>query len=72
MFLVVSDEGGGGNRVSEEQIKDYLRHTVGLEAPQPEWGLPKGWGDYLAGRRRAGPWRGVPAGLTSLLQPHRG
>lgn len=39
---------GGGNRVSEDQIKEYLRYTLG-EAPQPEWGLPNGWGTYLAG-----------------------
>jgi len=46
--LSLSDEGGGGNRVSEEQIKEYLRLTLGTEAPQPEWGLPDGWGQYLS------------------------
>lgn len=42
-------ENGGGNRVSEEQIKKYLCYTLGEEAPQPEWGLPDGWGQYLSG-----------------------
>ena len=41
-------EGGGGNRISEEQIKSYLDHTLG-EAPRPPWGVPGGWGAYLAG-----------------------
>lgn len=41
---------GGGNRVSEDQIKEYLRYNLG-EAPIPEWGLPDGWGSYLSGRR---------------------
>jgi len=39
---------GGGNRVSEDQIKEYLRFNLG-EAPMPEWGLPDGWGSYLSG-----------------------
>lgn len=43
-------DNGGGNRVSEEQIKNYLRKTLGEEAPQPEWGLPEGWGQYLSGK----------------------
>lgn len=43
------EEGGGGNRISEEQIKCYLHSTVG-DAPQPRWGVPEGWGDYLAGK----------------------
>ncbi len=42
-------DNGGGNRVSEEQIKNYLQKTLGEEAPQPEWGLPEGWGHYLSG-----------------------
>ena len=41
-------EGGGGNRISEEQIKSYLEATLG-EAPRPSWGVPQGWGNYLAG-----------------------
>lgn len=45
---LVMNEDGGGNRISEEQIKRYLIKTLG-EAPQPEWGLPGGWGQYLAG-----------------------
>ena len=48
VYLTASEEGGGGNRVSEDQIKDYLRKCLG-EAPQPEWGLPQGWGAYLGG-----------------------
>ncbi len=43
-----SEEGGGGNRISEEQIKIYLDSTLG-EAPRPTWGIPNGWGDYVAG-----------------------
>lgn len=42
-------DGGGGNRVSEDQIKNYLRNTLGEEAPQPEWGLPDGWGAFMSG-----------------------
>ena len=42
------DESGGGNRISEEQIKHYLSSTLG-DAPQPRWGVPNGWGAYLAG-----------------------
>ena len=38
------------HRLSEVQIRTYLRATLGLEAPQPQWGLPTGWGHYLAGR----------------------
>ena len=37
------------SRVSEPEIKEYLRRVLGSEAPQPEWGLPDGWGAYLAG-----------------------
>eukprot|EP00967_Tisochrysis_lutea_P083118 scaffold115378_cov17-Tisochrysis_lutea.AAC.1 len=48
-ILNTSLDNGGGNRVSEEQIKNYLRKTLGEEAPQPEWGLPEGWGQYLSG-----------------------
>lgn len=47
-FLQMGEE-GGGNRVSEPQIKEYLRRTLGVECPQPEWGLPQGWGEYIAG-----------------------
>ncbi|KAF5843285.1 hypothetical protein DUNSADRAFT_87 [Dunaliella salina] len=47
-ILNTSLDNGGGNRVSEEQIKNYLRKTLGEEAPQPEWGLPEGWGQYLS------------------------
>jgi hypothetical protein len=32
----------GGNRVSEEQIRNYLATSLG-DAPQPEWGLPQVW-----------------------------
>jgi hypothetical protein len=42
------EEGGGGNRISEEQIKSYLTNVLG-EAPKPEWGVPGGWGTYLSG-----------------------
>ncbi|GBF98472.1 hypothetical protein Rsub_11682 [Raphidocelis subcapitata] len=44
---VLVEDQGGGNRVSEDQIKEYLRYNLG-EAPQPEWGLPDGWGSYLS------------------------
>ena len=43
-----NETAGGGNRMSEEQIKEYLRNTLGSECPQPKWGLPNGWGMYLA------------------------
>eukprot|EP00884_Botryococcus_braunii_P013755 jgi/Botrbrau1/22380/Bobra.0002s0057.1 len=46
-YIAVADEGGGGNRISEEQIKSYLDNTMG-EAPRPPWGVPEGWGKYLA------------------------
>lgn len=59
-FLSVVDEGGGGNRVSEDQIRAYIKATLGDGRdggpPQPEWGLPNGWGAYLAGG-----WGGVDA-----------
>lgn len=42
-----SEEGGGGNRISEDQIKSYLENALG-EAPRPTWGLPNGWGDYCS------------------------
>lgn len=45
---VALEEGGGGNRISEEQIKSYLNNVLG-EAPRPEWGVPGGWGAYLSG-----------------------
>ena len=41
------EDTNGGNRVSEEQIRNYLATSLG-EAPQPAWGLPQGWGQYLA------------------------
>jgi hypothetical protein len=44
----MAEEGGGGNRISEDQIKSYLENTLG-EAPRPPWGIPQGWGKYLAG-----------------------
>ena len=47
---------GGGNRVSEDQIKEYLRYNLG-QAPMPEWGLPNGWGSYLSGGRPRRPAR---------------
>lgn len=47
-FLRIGGEDSGGNRVSEDQIRAYL--ATSLEgAPQPKWGLPDGWGQYLAG-----------------------
>ena len=49
MKFVPKDEDGSGNKVTESQIKLYLKRTLGEEAPQPEWGLPQGWGQYLAG-----------------------
>ena len=36
------------SRVSEPEIKEYLHKVLGSDAPQPEWGLPDGWGAYLA------------------------
>ena len=51
-FLASAEEGGGGNRISEERIKYFLDCTLG-EAPRPSWGVPQGWGEYLAGE--AGP-----------------
>ncbi|KAL0054150.1 hypothetical protein WJX82_004523 [Trebouxia sp. C0006] len=42
-----SEEGGGGNRISEDQIKSYLDEALG-EGPRPLWGLPGGWGDYCS------------------------
>jgi hypothetical protein len=51
-FLAISEEGGSGNRVSEEQIKEYMKNTLGTAAPHPEWGLPLGWGQYLSGGYR--------------------
>lgn len=47
-FISIADEGGGGNRISEDQIKSYLDNTMG-DAPRPQWGVPQGWGKYLAG-----------------------
>ncbi|KAG7672848.1 hypothetical protein Ndes2526B_g08322 [Nannochloris sp. 'desiccata'] len=43
-----TEEAGGGNRISEDQIKSYLEAALG-EAPQPAWGVPtSGWNGYLA------------------------
>lgn len=47
-FLSTAEEGGGGNRISEDRIKFFLDSTLG-EAPRPTWGVPQGWGVYLAG-----------------------
>ncbi|KAK9846401.1 hypothetical protein WJX81_003049 [Elliptochloris bilobata] len=46
-LVSLMEEGGGGNRISEEQIKLYLSSTLG-DAPRPEWGVPGGWGTYLS------------------------
>lgn len=48
-----SEEGGGGNRISEDQIKSYLDEALG-EGPRPLWGLPGGWGDYCSSKSNAG------------------
>jgi hypothetical protein len=48
LLNVESAGGGGSNHVSVEQINEYFRNTLGNECPQPEWGLPQGWGTYLA------------------------
>ena len=53
-FIGGADEGGGGNRISEEQIKNYLDTILG-EAPRPDWGVPQGWGAYISGKQSAGP-----------------
>ena len=47
-YISTAEEGGGGNRISEEQIKSYLENTLG-EAPRPAWGCPGGWGAYISG-----------------------
>ena len=65
VYLPGSAEGGGGNRVSEDQIKDYLRKCLG-EAPQPEWGLSHGWGAYLGGK----PVEILPVGKLLKLMDH--
>lgn len=49
VLITSTDEGGGGNRISEDQIKLYLDSALG-EAPRPTWGVPSGWGEYLAGK----------------------
>eukprot|EP00955_Chlamydomonas_euryale_P105919 365668-Chlamydomonas_euryale.AAC.6 len=46
-ILSNADEGGGGNRVSEGQIKEYMTRVLG-DAPKPTWGMPSGWGAYLS------------------------
>jgi hypothetical protein len=35
-----NEEAGGGNRISEEQIKNYMEKTLG-EAPRPAWGVSR-------------------------------
>lgn len=40
LLRVGREDANGGNRVSEEQIRNYLAKSLG-EAPQPEWGLPQ-------------------------------
>ena len=45
-----SGEPGGGNRLSEPQIKEFLAEVLG-DAPHPTWGLPEGWSTYVAGER---------------------
>ena len=47
-YLDLSEGEGGGNRTSEDQIKNYLHSTLG-NAPLPKWGVPDGWGTYLSG-----------------------
>jgi hypothetical protein len=37
-YIGANEEAGGGNRISEEQIKGYLEKTLG-EAPRPAWGV---------------------------------
>lgn len=41
------DGGGSGNKVNNSQIRNYLTVALG-EAPEPPWGVPLGWGAYLA------------------------
>lgn len=43
------DGGGVSNLLAEADVREYLRRTLGDEAPQPEWGLPKGWSHYVSG-----------------------
>ena len=45
--VAVGDD-GGGNRLSEDQIKAFLAATLGDGAPRPPWGVPSGWAAYLA------------------------
>ena len=40
-------ESGGGNCIPEKTIRKYFDETFG-EAPACPWGLPDGWGNYLA------------------------
>ena len=37
-----------GNRAKETELISYFDYALG-EAPQPGWGLPKGWDAYIAG-----------------------
>ncbi len=71
-----SEEGGGGNRISEDQIKSYLDEALG-EGPRPLWGLPGGWGDYCASRSNAGQAHNIymnhppKNGLAACIAPCR-
>ncbi|EFN58193.1 hypothetical protein CHLNCDRAFT_142040 [Chlorella variabilis] len=46
-YIGANEEAGGGNRISEEQIKNYLEKTLG-DAPRPPWGVPNGWYSYVS------------------------
>jgi hypothetical protein len=65
------DEAGGGNRVSEEEIKNYMEKVLGEQAPQPKWGLPDGWGSYLAGTDRQLPHPPRTNTISDCNQPCR-
>ena len=39
-YIGANEEAGGGNRISEEQIKNYLEKTLG-DAPRPPWGVSR-------------------------------
>ena len=72
-FLASAEEGGGGNRISEERIKYFLDCTLG-DAPRPSWGVPQGWGSYLSGAPGMSPPARIrlhlPACLPALCHPH--
>ena len=70
-FIGGADEGGGGNRISEEQIKNYLDSILG-EAPRPDWGVPQGWGAYISGTQSAELEEGERFGLSrGAAGPHK-